>query len=304
MTEELDNLYTLARRAKSAGNSEEAKKYYDMIVVKNPNDWEASFFSVYFGCTGCKINEIDVAADRVQSAVKVSLNLVKDNLGDTKEQKEAINTICIYVKSIAKLLANSATEHYNSIASSLKYQFDAVYYNRCSACFCLDYNTGNWIMDYFGSSFKDNSVEMWKDGIALNAKGFIYFYKKKENDVLISKYESKIRQYEPAYSRPNPTGKSGNGVATSSGCYVATAVYGSYDCPQVWTLRRYRDYTLAETWHGRAFIRTYYAISPTIVKWFGHTEWFRKMWKGKLDRMVSDLNKKGVEDTPYIDKQW
>ena len=25
------------------------------------------------------------------------------------------------------------------------------------------------------------------------------------------------------------------------GCYVATAVYGSYDCPQVWTLRRVRD---------------------------------------------------------------
>ena len=89
-----------------------------------------------------------------------------------------------------------------------------------------------------------------------------------------------------------------------SGCYVATAVYGSYDCPQVWTLRRYRDYTLAKTWYGRAFIRTYYAISPTIVKCFGHTEWFSKMWKGKLDRMVSELNEKGVEDTPYIDKQW
>ena len=28
------------------------------------------------------------------------------------------------------------------------------------------------------------------------------------------------------------------------GCYVATAVYGSYDCPEVWTLRRYRDDTL------------------------------------------------------------
>ena len=53
------------------------------------------------------------------------------------------------------------------------------------------------------------------------------------------------------------------------GCYVATAVYGSYDCPQVWTLRRFRDYTLAETWYGRAFIRAYYAVSPTLVKWFG-----------------------------------
>ena len=90
----------------------------------------------------------------------------------------------------------------------------------------------------------------------------------------------------------------------SSGCYVATAVYGSYDCPQVWTLRRYRDYTLAETWYGRAFIRTYYAISPTLVKWFGHTNWFKNMWKGKLDRMVAKLQANGVESTPYQDKNW
>ena len=90
----------------------------------------------------------------------------------------------------------------------------------------------------------------------------------------------------------------------SGGCYVATAIYGSYDCPQVWTLRRYRDYTLAETWYGRAFIRIYYAISPTLVKWFGHTEWFKKMCKCKLDRMVSSLNANGVANTPYEDKVW
>ena len=93
-------------------------------------------------------------------------------------------------------------------------------------------------------------------------------------------------------------------TTTAAGCYVATAVYGSYDCPQVWTLRRFRDYTLAETWYGRAFIHMYYAISPTIVKWFGKTEWFKKMWKGKLDRMVANLNEKGVEDTPYQDRNW
>ena len=86
-----------------------------------------------------------------------------------------------------------------------------------------------------------------------------------------------------------------------SGCYVATAVYGSYDCPQVWTLRRYRDYTLAKTWYGRAFIRTYYAISPVLVKWFGHSKWFIKLWKGKLDKMVAKLQAKGFESTPYED---
>ena len=96
----------------------------------------------------------------------------------------------------------------------------------------------------------------------------------------------------------------GTQAASTGGCYVATAVYGSYDCPQVWTLRRYRDYDLAETWYGRAFVHTYYAISPTLVKWFGDTEWFKKMWRGKLDRMVKDLQDKGYESTPYEDRNW
>ena len=55
------------------------------------------------------------------------------------------------------------------------------------------------------------------------------------------------------------------------GCYIATAVYGSYDCPQVWTLRRFRDHTLAASWYGRTFLHAYYAVSPTLVKWFGRT---------------------------------
>ena len=90
----------------------------------------------------------------------------------------------------------------------------------------------------------------------------------------------------------------------SGGCYVATAVYGSYDCPQVWTLRRYRDNILSANFFGRMFIRTYYAISPTLVKWFGNTNWFKKLWQKHLDRMVSKLQNSGVEATPYEDQNW
>lgn len=91
---------------------------------------------------------------------------------------------------------------------------------------------------------------------------------------------------------------------SSQGCYVATCVYGSYDCPQVWTLRRFRDNTLAKTMLGRAFIHTYYAISPTIVKCFGNTKWFNKIGSTVLNSMVQHLNNKGVEATPYKDKEW
>ncbi len=95
-----------------------------------------------------------------------------------------------------------------------------------------------------------------------------------------------------------------NSSQKSGGCYVATAVYGSYDCPEVWTLRRFRDYTLAETWHGRLFIKFYYAISPTLVKWFGNTTWFKNLWKPTLDKMVKKLNSNGVQSTPYEDKKY
>lgn len=105
-----------------------------------------------------------------------------------------------------------------------------------------------------------------------------------------------------SYSYPRSYSSSSSDCC--GGCYVATCVYGSYDCPQVWTLRRFRDDTIGSTWYGRAFIKLYYAISPTLVKWFGKTKWFKKMWKGTLDRMVKKLNDKGVEDTPYKDKNW
>lgn len=93
-------------------------------------------------------------------------------------------------------------------------------------------------------------------------------------------------------------------TSTGNGCYIATAVYGSYDCPEVWTLRRYRDNGFAKTWYGRAFIHSYYAISPTFVKWFGDTKWFKNMWKPRLDKMVVKLQNKGFGSTPYSDKYW
>ena len=92
-----------------------------------------------------------------------------------------------------------------------------------------------------------------------------------------------------------------NNEKSKGGCYVATCVYGSYDCPPVWTLRRFRDNNLSKSLLGRAFIRIYYSVSPTIVKLFGNYAWFHKMWKRSLDRLVEKLQNNGVENTPYDD---
>jgi hypothetical protein len=91
------------------------------------------------------------------------------------------------------------------------------------------------------------------------------------------------------------------GETKSGGCYVATAVYGSYDCPQVWTLRRYRDNHLGSSWCGRLFIKAYYAASPMLVRLFAESSWFNAALRPPLDKLVARLGHQGYNDTPYYD---
>lgn len=104
--------------------------------------------------------------------------------------------------------------------------------------------------------------------------------------------------------RSDPGVFGGYSNSSADGCYVATCVYGSYDAPQVWTLRRFRDSYLGCRFWGRAFIRIYYAVSPTFVALFGQTNWFQSFWRSKLDAMVSRLQRNGYADTPYEDINW
>lgn len=103
-------------------------------------------------------------------------------------------------------------------------------------------------------------------------------------------------------AKANNTTAQNNNSNSGGGCYVATCVYGSYDCPEVWTLRRFRDNVLSKTFFGRLFIKLYYATSPTAVKLFGNQAWFHRCFKAPLDKLVEKLRSNGVDDTPYVDR--
>jgi len=123
-------------------------------------------------------------------------------------------------------------------------------------------------------------------------------------DMIISAMKREMHRLEeedPSLKEESVNQIEGSSVNSSGGCYVATAVYGSYDCPQVWTLRRFRDYSLAKSWLGRSFIRFYYATSPTLVKLFGHTKWFNVGCRKILDKFVDKLMADGYENTYYAD---
>jgi len=79
----------------------------------------------------------------------------------------------------------------------------------------------------------------------------------------------------------------------SEGCYIATSVYGSYDCPKVRVLRHFRDEYLKMHKPGRAFIKIYYALSPGLVRILGGKKWFNSMFRLILDPFVARLIRKG-----------
>lgn len=297
-SKKLENYYQLARQAKKNNNSEDAAKYYDLIRQEVPDDWEANFFSVYYTTMQCRIGEIPNASYTLKNSIESIVLQVKQNLSAKTDQAKALNEIADKCKSITLMLYTGVWK-----------QYDPNGY----------YNNPNYFAQKTGSvlgilTTLANSIEQnWDDDepFASIVKEIrkcdiitrVDQLKKQKSQSYDSSTKSlieKVKEKEPSYQPPElpvPIPKSG-------GCYVATAVYGSYDCPEVWTLRRFRDNTLAETWYGRAFIRMYYAISPTLVKWFGKTEWFKNLWKPTLDRMVENLNENGVEDTPYDDRAW
>jgi len=102
--------------------------------------------------------------------------------------------------------------------------------------------------------------------------------------------EAKAEMYKRAAQRLDEKIAESEKANKKSGCYIATACYGSYDHPDVLVLRRFRDDTLWPTVYGRLFIKAYYAISPSVAKRLGQVSWlscFIRKWL--LEPLVKKL---------------
>lgn len=75
----------------------------------------------------------------------------------------------------------------------------------------------------------------------------------------------------------------------SSGCYIATMAYGSYEHPQVLILREYRDHKLSRSILGRAFIKSYYATSPYFVVALKNHHRINKLIRYALNIFIGSL---------------
>lgn len=90
-------------------------------------------------------------------------------------------------------------------------------------------------------------------------------------------------------------GTPGNGSAppaavssggSSSGCFIATAAYGSYLDPHVKTLRDFRDDVLLQSRLGTAFVKFYYKHSPPIADYIAQHGTLRLIFRLLLTPVI------------------
>ena len=178
-SKELENLYQVARRAKDDDNSEQAAKYYDAILTKDPLSWEASYFSVHFKAMSCKIGQISNAASTVSNCLDTVMSLISQNVKGDENQKKAVEEVARYAKAAADLFLTASSNTFMNTDAEYRSRQVPDYYYRSFAAAGIAETLGDAISKYW--------QDEWACDLAIGA-----------HDKAVSLYRSFQRTVKPS----------------------------------------------------------------------------------------------------------
>ena len=200
-SEELKNLYELARRAKKDRNWDNAAKYYEMITIKDPNNWEPAFYSVFSKATTCTIGDIHIAGNSIYNCVQSTIELINNTISDKSAQIQAYTEVTNQVVEIIKALNNLARKQFDKYTPQMKEIFKEKFFTNISPTVCTMYELGDKLDLFFGSDIEANklSVIVWKQGIEFERSLIPYLNDSEFIRNNINKYEKKISKYDSSF---------------------------------------------------------------------------------------------------------
>ena len=205
--EETKNLYIIARRALEDEDYNNAANYYNQLLIRNPNDWEASFYLSYCEAYSCKIGEIALAASKLSRKLDSTFNLLKGS-PDSAKQVEVVSKLYTDIKKLASTLHSGAFSMLGYIVGN--------YTSYIQAIQGLLFHFGDLIEGHFNGypALTPIMLDSWKESIKMSYE-----------NPLLQQYESKIQRYEPSYvARPQ------NAVTEKSAAGNPNAYDGLFGC--------------------------------------------------------------------------
>ena len=142
---------------------------------------------------------------------------------------------------------------------------------------------------FFGRDYKESERKEWFENLNYRLRSSSEREKIKQGIYIIEqKYPKLFKELEIKimYTELLATINKSTGA-----CYIATAVYGSYDSDEVLVLRRFRDEILKPTKIGRKMVVFYYKYSPYLSKKLKLNSIPSNIIKFILNRFIKFLNR-------------
>lgn len=195
----------LARVARSENNSEDAKKYYDMVRVDDPENGEAKFFGAYYALYEGKNGEIANRFVRLINGIPSSIRCVADSDLPYAEKLETVKEI---VEAYAPMTW-SLNRYMNNLTVGSGQNRQRVLSNSTISKTCENGVIGLYELgDCVAKTFEGDDEAMkiaaiaWKEGVTLQQKWHAYKY----NGKTAEEYAEKIKKVEPSYEMPKKAG--------------------------------------------------------------------------------------------------
>ena len=201
----MENKYLrLAREARAEDNSEDAKKYYDMVRTDDPTNGEAKFFYAYYALHEGKNGEIALRFENLCKVVAPSIARVADSELSQEEKIDIVGSITdAFVPSAWDLNRYMNNLTVGTGADRTRVLDTSHLISVCKNGIATNYALGDAIEKHFSGNKKamEFACKAWKEGISLQQKWYAYGTKGDPE-----KYAAKVQKYDPSYEMPKKAG--------------------------------------------------------------------------------------------------
>ncbi len=182
MTEQTIKNLKLARTARTENNSNDAKRFYDLVRIEEPDNCEAKFFYAYYNLMSGKVIEISSNLDVLINVTSAIPKVLSSSSEENKETllREIYLTLCPLPQFVVNALSGIPNSHAGIVS------FNAA---KCIVTYA------DAVAIYFPELEQTLSLEAWKFAVSR-------CYNRYGKEEIVPYCLQKIKKHEPDYEAP------------------------------------------------------------------------------------------------------
>ena len=138
-----------------------------MILIEDPESWEAAFYLTYFRASKSSIPNIYTAIESINNSLSNVFKLINSHINDEEEQEHALEEITNRIINIASDLFYTATKSYDNLSLEGQIKHAESFIDNTHACYSLQYNLGDLLEAFYAENdfITELGVDAWKSAI-------------------------------------------------------------------------------------------------------------------------------------------